>query len=545
MRESLSKADLSVAVVSVARGGPLVCLALLIGAAALPLQAIAGPASNEPAVIVAAPLADPLVIVVSLRKQRLSVFNKNGTVATSPISSGTSEFPTPTGVFSVIGKEVEHESNIYEGAAMPFMQRLTWTGTAMHAGNLPGYPASHGCIRLPYNFSEKLFGMTNINTRVIVTREDAVPYPISHAKLFAPLVGDAAQPTDQPVANALTTTKVASLSGMSASPAPPPAVVPPGQLPLNAKAVARFAETAALNSAVRPMEASRNGVWDRVKTANRAVEAARSDVSGLQNTINEAQRIVDKAKRAKQGSEDDLAYVMAKADKARTVKALDALALAEQDAETKLLGFVEKFDSAVAAVQTLKSGLPRLTETLKTAEAARRALDEELRTANLNLKNAQSAYSLAKREDIRYMKPVSVLVSRKTGRLYVRQGFEPVLEVPIVIDRPDQPLGTHVFTAMATHASGKALSWQVVSLGAPSVDDDQPRRSKREREAAEAKEQQRPIKAALKALDRLQFPPEALEAISERVKAGSTLLISDDGTSQYFGNGTDFVVNVR
>jgi hypothetical protein len=131
-----------------------------------------------PAVQVTPSTPDPLIVVVSLRKQKLTVFNRNGSVTTSPVSSGTAEFPTPTGVFSVIGKAVEHESNIYEGASMPFMQRLTWTGTAMHAGHLPGYPASHGCIRLPYAFSEKLFEMTQINTRVIVTRDDVAPQPV-------------------------------------------------------------------------------------------------------------------------------------------------------------------------------------------------------------------------------------------------------------------------------------------------------------------------------------------------------------------------------
>jgi hypothetical protein len=542
MSHSHCKARVPATSVATVRVNLLVC-AVLVGATVLiPGTASARPATTEPNAAVAAP-PEPLVVVVSLRKQRLSVFNKTGTVVTSPVSTGTSEFPTPTGVFSVIGKEVEHESNIYEGAAMPYMQRLTWTGTAMHAGNLPGYPASHGCIRLPYNFSQKLFGMTTINTRVIVTREDVSPYPVSHAKLFAPMVGDAPS-ADQTVATIVPTSKVASLDAIAAAPALPPAVVPPGQVPLSAKALARFAETARLNEAIKPAEAARNELWERVKAANRAVEMARSDISSLQSTILDAQRSVDKAKRAKQDAEDDLAWIMQKADKARSPKALETLAEAEQTAETKLLGFVEKLDELAATVATLKSGLPSLADKQRSAEAARRALDDDLRKANLNLKNAQSAYGLARREDVRYMKPVSVLVSRKTGRLYVRQGFEPVLEVPITIERPDQPLGTHVFTAMDTKSNGKALSWQVISLGAPALEDDQPKRSKRERDA-DAQDQQRPVRSALKALDRLQFPPEALDAIAERVRPGSTLLISDEGTSQYFGNGTDFVVNVR
>ena len=87
---------------------------------------------------------------------------------------------TPTGVFSVIGKERWHRSNIYSGAPMPFMQRITWSGVAMHAGVVPGYPASHGCIRLPAGFAPQLFGMTKMGARVVVTPRDVEPVEFSH-----------------------------------------------------------------------------------------------------------------------------------------------------------------------------------------------------------------------------------------------------------------------------------------------------------------------------------------------------------------------------
>ncbi len=497
---------------------------------ALTAPALAAPrqASEAPPAIQASP--DPLIVVVSLRKQRLSVFDKNGHVVDSPVSSGNAEFPTPTGIFSVIGKEVEHESNIYEGAAMPYMQRLTWTGTAMHAGNLPGYPASHGCIRLPYNFSKRLFEMTSMNTRVIVTRDEAAPMPISHPSLFVPPVE--AQPEDQPMVQALTS-RVASLAVTPAMAAPVP-VTRSNQLPLTAKAKARFAETAKLFEAIKPTEAARAAVWDNVKAANRTLEEARSNINSLQSTIDDAQRDADKLRRAKVAAESQLAAVMRKAESARSPEAIDAAAKAEDAAEARLLDAVGKHDAAIDAVALLKSGMPGLVSKRQAAEVTRRALGDELKRSNQALKDAQGAYGLAKREDNRYSKPVSVFVSRKDRRLYVRQGFDPVLEVPVVIEQADQALGTHVFTAMSVK-NGTSLQWSVVSLNGGSADED--RRGKKKAEG-------KPV-SATKALDRIAFPPEALAAIADVVKPGSSLIVSDEGTSQYFGGGTDFTVAVK
>ena len=93
---------------------------------------------------------------------------------------------TPVGVYSVLQKEVDHTSNIYDDAKMPFMQRITWSGVALHAGALPGYPASHGCIRLPLSFAEKIFDKTNLGLRVVISRDDVAPALIEHAALFQP-----------------------------------------------------------------------------------------------------------------------------------------------------------------------------------------------------------------------------------------------------------------------------------------------------------------------------------------------------------------------
>ena len=126
------------------------------------------------------------LIVISIPKQRISAYGGGGFHAQSSVSSGRTGFPTPIGVFSVIQKNRYHRSNIYSGAPMPFMQRITWSGVAMHEGVLPGYPASHGCIRLTHKFASELWGMTRMGVRVVVTPDDAEPVQVTHAKLPAP-----------------------------------------------------------------------------------------------------------------------------------------------------------------------------------------------------------------------------------------------------------------------------------------------------------------------------------------------------------------------
>ncbi|WP_366558576.1 L,D-transpeptidase family protein [Rhodopseudomonas sp.] len=127
----------------------------------------------------------PLIISVSIQNQKLKVYDANGLFAETPISTGMRGHPTPLGVFSVIQKHKYHRSNIYSGAPMPYMQRITWSGIAMHAGVLPGYPASHGCIRMPMNFAVKMWGWTKMGARVIVTPGEITPENFSHPLLIA------------------------------------------------------------------------------------------------------------------------------------------------------------------------------------------------------------------------------------------------------------------------------------------------------------------------------------------------------------------------
>jgi peptidoglycan hydrolase-like protein with peptidoglycan-binding domain len=155
------------------------CVALLAaGLLATPLAAEDGATAHP---------NDPLTIIVSLPNQRAKVYRGTSVVTTTAVSTGKRGYATKAGVYSILEKRRRHYSNLYAGAPMPWMQRLTWTGTALHAGQIPGYPASHGCIRLPYSFAPKLFKMTEVGAQVVVAHSMITPKPIAHPALFQPL----------------------------------------------------------------------------------------------------------------------------------------------------------------------------------------------------------------------------------------------------------------------------------------------------------------------------------------------------------------------
>jgi lipoprotein-anchoring transpeptidase ErfK/SrfK len=132
------------------------------------------------------PSKGPLQIIISIADQRISVYENGSLIAHSSVSTGVERHPTPLGVFSVISKHKWHRSNIYSDAPMPYMQRITWSGIALHAGDLPGYPASHGCIRLTKDFAIRLWHLSKRGTRVIIAREDIRPVEIANPQLFVP-----------------------------------------------------------------------------------------------------------------------------------------------------------------------------------------------------------------------------------------------------------------------------------------------------------------------------------------------------------------------
>lgn len=129
----------------------------------------------------------PVVIVISLPEQLAYVYRNGVRIGVSTVSTGKPGYETPTGVFTILQKQREHYSNLYDNAPMPFMQRLTWDGVALHAGRIPGYPASHGCVRLPYAFSEKLFGATTRGMTVVIASERSHAPEVSAPGWFAPV----------------------------------------------------------------------------------------------------------------------------------------------------------------------------------------------------------------------------------------------------------------------------------------------------------------------------------------------------------------------
>lgn len=137
--------------------------------------------------------AGPLIILVSLDEQRLYVYRNGIAIAASTISSGKEGHETPTGVFTILQKNKDHRSNLYNNAPMPYMQRLTWDGIALHGGALPGYPASHGCVRLPQKFAQKLFSATKRGDTVVVSNAQVDPAAIAFPALLAPVTTNPSQ----------------------------------------------------------------------------------------------------------------------------------------------------------------------------------------------------------------------------------------------------------------------------------------------------------------------------------------------------------------
>jgi L,D-transpeptidase catalytic domain len=374
----------------------------------------------------------PLMAIVSLKSQRVTIYDADGWILRAPVSTGQRGRETPAGIFSVIQKEKDHYSNLYDDAYMPNMQRITWSGIALHGGPLPGYAASHGCIRMPYGFAEQLFERTGVGMRVVIAPRDVAPVEISHPALFSPKPDDAA----------------------------------------HAKALAAEASEAA-----RKADAARLAAV----TAEREAARARTTLRAKENLKTRAEAERAAAEKALDAATSDEA-------KARATDA-------KTKAEAKLADVQAQWDAANAELQ------PKLDAANQAREAATAA------------ESTRAAAAKAAREAARELEPVSVFISRKTQKLYVRRGFEPILESPVTIRDPDQPIGTHVFTAVGRTDTG--LRWTVVSLN----------------EASDAKS----------ALDRIVIPQEVLDRIAPTASPRSSLIISDEALSRETGKGTDFI----
>jgi lipoprotein-anchoring transpeptidase ErfK/SrfK len=369
-----------------------------------------------------------LSVVISLDKQQLTLYSDGQPIAHSRVSTGVPGHPTPTGVFSVIQKDRWHRSNIYYSAPMFYMQRITWSGVAMHQGVVPTGPASHGCIRLPEAFARQLWGITKLGVRVIVTRGDVTPVSIANERLFT-LKQEPAQPKGEPEA-------------ASAEPAK-----------AGAPDVTKLADN---------------------KSGTTALDASKSGSPAL----------------------DAMAYAIG-APRETPVTSSDVVRL---------------------AYQAFEAGKPAVDQAVPAPAA----------------------------ELVRPLKPgpISVFISRKEGKLFVRKGFEPVFDAPVTFAQPDQPLGTHVFTALAVNDDNTTLRWNVMSMpgGAPAP-------VKKPHHKGQKAEAPPPPPAhasnATEALARVAIPQDALDRISELMSPGASLIISDKGLGSETGQGTDFIVLTR
>ena len=381
----------------------------------------------------------PLIIEVSVRKQRVIVYDANGFFAEAPVSTGMRGHPTPMGVFSVIQKQKWHRSNIYSDAPMPYMQRITWSGIAMHAGVLPGYAASHGCIRMPPAFAINMYRWTRMGARVLVTPDAVAPQSFSH-----PL---------------LPTLKVQ----------PPPAVA--AQSPTNAPAMAKADQgTAAATPAPKDVKAA---------VADPPQEAA------------------------------------AKRDPTESAAKSDGNAAQPMNASIKDSKVVADLDKSQAEAPAVSDADGNPLPPIGTGR-------------------------------------ISVFISGKDSKLYVRQKFAPLFEVPVTIAPSDQPLGTHVFTAEVDKNDPNVLHWTVVSLPGASRRpgrEAHERGSKRRQHLRRASTEAKPLPvedSPAKALDRITIPPGVMARIAAAMTSGGSIIVSDQGIRQgETGKGTGFILSLR
>jgi len=447
------------------------------------------------------PAGAPLMAIVSLSNQRVTIYDADGWILRAPVSSGQSGYETPAGIYSIIQKEEEHYSNLYDDASMPFMQRITWSGIALHAGPLPGYPASHGCVRMPYEFAQRIFDMTKIGMRVIVARNDVRPVEIDHPVLFKPKLVRA-----DLALNALTAHwDAAREEAQAAAPdAAPPEADGPSQ-----------ASPAKPLVMLKSLTAAKIAAADAVA---RKADAARLTAAKL--TL-DAVRLVRAAEATKYRAEAQLTA----AESALKIASSPTVIQAAEEEKAEALA---RLADAEAQLVAAKGEAP-----LK-ADAAARARDEARAAAAEKVSAVE-----ASREAARMMSPVSIFISRKTQRLYVRQSFQPVLESPITIHDADHLIGTHIYTVLDYANGGADLRWSAISMDRRQLG---PNGTSRRGDDPNAESMSPDVGPARAALDRIEIPQDIVNRISEIISPGSSLIISDEGMSTETGEDTDFVI---
>lgn len=334
---------------------------------------------------------EPIMAIVSIKSQQVTLYDADGWILRAPVSTGVKERETPAGVFAIVEKNKDHRSNMYDDAAMPNMQRITWNGLALHGGPLPGYAASHGCVRMPFGFAEKLFGKTRIGMRVIISPEDAAPVDFSHPalSLFVPK----AEVIAAAPAKAETLAREAAETAKTAEEAKKTGAI-----------AAR--ETASLAASLRKLERLKARADAELVSADKAVAAAKTDQARA------------KAEDRKQKAAAKAAELGTQFDTAKT------------DASSKL-------DAASAAKEAAK------TAQTKKADIAKAALDAKLALEPVSIYVSRATRTLYVRRNTHKPAPDG------GGEV-----FDATIEVPVTIRDPGRPVGTHVFTAVARNDAG-------------------------------------------------------------------------------------------
>jgi lipoprotein-anchoring transpeptidase ErfK/SrfK len=512
----------------------------------------------------------PLIIAISIEKQTLKIYDANGFFAQTPVSTGMPGHPTPMGVFSVIEKQKMHHSNIYSGAPMPFMQRITWSGVAIHAGVLPGRPASHGCIRMPMAFAVKMYGWTRNGARVVITPGEMTPSSFSHPLLATQKV------VPQPVAANETKTNLektnlekTSLDKVNVETANlelKPTIAHDGSVrsvmddpatstrlrerthtadassmktpdTMSDATSVRISVRAASNVDAKPEAEKSEAAKPEMEQAvarrdevassdDRPVETKPSEAAVSERKLAEAdgterkseQASVDTVKVETPASESAKAEetkVEAKADEAKIDASVSDAPKSDMPKSDVTDAGVT--DAGVTKADVTKADAPK-SDTPKPAEKS----DDKVKPATdagvPNLTKDQTRLQDAEKATA---KPapvasapkrsgqIAVFVSRKDQKLYVRQNLAPLFDVAVTIRPDERPLGTHVFTAQADKEDANVLHWSVVSLPAPS------RRTER-RDEDERTSRRRKVAGAveMKPMPVPDSPAEALDRLT-------------------------------
>ena len=502
--------------------------------------AAAPAAESRPA---AAPLPKlPLFAVVSISDQHISIYNHDGLVVRSMVSTGVPGHLTPRGIFTIIGRERFHNSNIYSGAPMPFMQRITWSGIAMHLGVVPGRPASHGCIRLPASFAAQLWGMTKIGERVVISQQDVFPTEFSHRLLPTPKMraAETSPASDKPPV---------APGAQPATVEAPPSQVNPRQYAEQLK-IKAVSDAAAAAKALKERMAELVALQQERGRADYELRAAEMSHRSAQARADAAGKAHETATAAAESAKQR--EVMVAAADIKTPDGVDA-------DKAKPVGFSKAYERAVAlrdaAAATKTAAAAALTEAsakldaAKSSAAAKAAQVADMERRLGEAKAAADVASAARKEAERRMSPISVLVSKKDGKLYVRQGLAVLFDAPVTVRDPDAPIGTHLYIATAPATDGASLKWTALSPPSPPIPESAPRAKTKAGAPAPSDIPvigRREPSGASEALERVEIAQDVRDRIAERLWTGGSIIISDQPPSFETGaEGTDLTVKLR